>query len=119
MSEFHSLEHAELASKAIDPYRLMDGEHSESKEPEDFQHWIRIYSELATFKERMLADMRQHLPDMPAVAAAEIRGIDMAVIRRQLARYEARLTFWKERVAEVAGARQKSSRNDVAANPYP
>ena len=49
----------------------------------------------------MLADMVQHMPEMPPVADAEIRGIDMAIIRRQLARYEGRLAFWQHRAGEV------------------
>jgi hypothetical protein len=102
MNQFHNAAHAELANKAIDQNRLMDGERSESREPGDFQHWIEVYAELGSFKDRMLSVMRQNLPNLPLVAAAEVRGVDMAVIRQQLARYQARLAFWKERAAEVA-----------------
>lgn len=102
MTEFHSLEHEGLASKAIDPYRLMESEQPDSVDPEDFRHWITVYTELADFKVKMLADMVKHMPGMPPVAAAEIRGIDMAIIRRQLARYEGRLAFWQRRAGEVA-----------------
>jgi hypothetical protein len=101
---YHTLEHEELARKALDRGRLMEGEPPDSNDPDDFQHWILVYSELADFKRRMLADMRQSLPQVAPVAAAEIRSIDMAIIGQQLARYQERLAFWKGRWAQ-AGAR--------------
>jgi hypothetical protein len=125
VTQFHNPEHEGLASKAIDPYRLMENERPDSIDPEDFRHWITVYTELADFKMKMLADMVKHLPGMPPVAAAEIRGIDMAIIRRQLARYEGRLAFWERRAgetatrqarraAEMGAERPNSSQKDVS-----
>ncbi len=106
MSEFHSDEHRQLAGQAIDPARRLNGEPAGSTIPEEIAHWIAVYSELTAYKERLLADMRGRLPAIELVAAAEIRGIDMAIIRRQLARYEERLAFWQARAAQVARERQ-------------
>lgn len=109
MSEFHSDEHRRLAGEAIDPVRRMSGEPAESTRAEEIEHWIANYTELTAYKDRLLADMHKRLPSMELVAAAEVRGIDIAIIRRQLARYEERLAFWQARAAQVGRERQFTS----------
>ncbi len=109
MTAFHSREHERLANEAIRPGRLMDGEPQESTAPAVFEHWIAVYAELTAYKERLLVEMHKRLPAMILVAAAEVRAIDMAIIRRQLARYEERLAFWQARAAQVARERQFTS----------
>ncbi len=110
MSPFHNEEHRLLAGEAIDPARRLNGEPAESNRPEEIEHWIAVYSELTAYKERLLADLLGRLPAIELVAAAEIRGIDLAIIRRQLAHYEERLAFWLARAAQVARERQFTSR---------
>lgn len=109
MSEFHSDEHRRLAGEAVDPVRRLDGEPAGSTKPEEIEHWIAVYTELTAYKEQLLTDMRERLPTIELVAAAEIRGIDMAIIRRQLARYEERHAYWLARAAQLARERQFTS----------
>ena len=108
MSGFHNAEHESLARKAVDGSRVLDGEDLESTEFDDAVHWHRVYGELIAFKERLLSDMAQGLPQLPEEAAGEVKTVDMAITRQQLERYQIRRGFWKERL-ELNGERSKAS----------
>jgi hypothetical protein len=110
LNQFHNPEHERLAKTAVDPQRVLPGENLQSRDPEDVLHWIRVYEELAGFKEHMLADMEAELPELPAVAASEVRGLDITIIRQQLDRYLKRLDYWQRRLRELPAERQAVQR---------
>ena len=97
MNEFHNPGHETLARRALDRTRLLDGENPDSLEVEDAVHWSAVYAELIEFKQVLLAQMRKSLQQLPVEAAAEIRTVDMGIIRSQLERYEACRAFWEQR----------------------
>lgn len=97
MNEFHDPGHETLARRALDRNRLLEGENPDSLEAADAFHWATVYSELIGFKQVLLAEMRKGLGKLPGEAATEIRTVDMAIIRRQLERYESCRAFWERR----------------------
>jgi|GEM_PF-2796569 len=106
MNEFHNPGHRTLARRALDRNRLLDGENPDSMEAEDAVRWSAIYAELIEFKHALLAQMRRGLRELPVEAATEIRTVDMAIIRKQLERYEACRAFWGQRRDNLALERQ-------------
>jgi hypothetical protein len=76
---------------------------------------MRVYEELANFKERMLAEMESQIPDLPLVAASELRGLDVNIIKKQLERYLGRLSFWEKRVGDLDAEQQSPIREGVSA----
>jgi len=110
VNEFHNPRHEEIAHRAVDGTRLIEGENPESMEMEDASHWSHVYGELIGFKEGLLNQMRSGLPSLPADAASEVRSIDMAITRQQMERYESRLAFWRQRSEELAGKRPRAAR---------
>lgn len=110
MNEFHNAGHETLARRALDRNRLLAGEDPESPRVEDAMHWSAVYGELIEFKQTLLGQMRKSLAELPDEAAKEIRTVDMAIIRKQLERYEGCRAFWDRRRQNLAGERQASSR---------
>jgi len=93
----------ELVRKAVEQSRLMEGEDSASREPNDVMHWVNVYTELVGFKSRMLAEMTASLPGMAEEAVSEVGEVDIALVERMQGRYQERLRFWKERAGALAG----------------
>jgi hypothetical protein len=86
------------ASEAVDPDRLLEGEDPETPHPEEASHWVEVYSELITFKERAVATAHQNLAKMPEVdARVETSRTDLAVLEAERDRIRRRLDFWKQR----------------------
>ena len=105
MNEYHNPGHKTLAGRALDRNRLLEGENPDSMQVEDADHWCGVYGELIQFKYSLLAQMRRGLQALPAEAASEIRTVDMAIIRKQLERYEACRAFWGQRRENLARGR--------------
>jgi hypothetical protein len=97
MNDFHNPGHETLARRALDRTRLLEGENPDSLQVDDAVHWSAVYAEMIGFKQILLAQMRKSLQQLPVEAAAEIRTVDMAIIRKQLERYEACRAFWEQR----------------------
>ncbi len=102
MNEFHNPGHKTLARRALDRNRLLEGENLDTMDVEDAVRWSAVYGELIQFKYSLLAEMRKGLQALPAEAASEIRTVDMAIIRKQLERYEACRAFWGQRLENLA-----------------
>lgn len=91
------------AGEAVDPDRLLEGEDPETPHPEDATHWIEVYTELVTFKERAVATAHQNLAEMPeADARAEATRTDLAVLEAERDRIRRRLDFWKQRHLDLS-----------------
>ena len=86
------------AGEAVDPDRLLEGEDPETPHPKEASHWVEVYSELMTFKERAVATAHRDLAQMPEAAArAETTRTDLAVLEAERDRIGRRLDFWKRR----------------------
>jgi len=106
MDKLNGAGQASLAERALDRTRLLEGENPDSLEVEDAVRWTAVYAELIEFKYSLLAQMRKGLQRLPMEAAHEIRTVDMAIIRKQLERYEACRAFWERRLDNLALERQ-------------
>jgi len=109
MNQFHNAGHETLARRALDRNRLLEGEDPETPQVEDAVHWSAVYGELIDFKQTLLGQMRKSLAKLPDDAANEIRTVDMAIIRKQLERYESCRAFWDRRRQNLAGERPAAS----------
>ena len=91
------------AGEAVDPDRLLEGEDPETRQPEEANHWIEVYTELLTFKERAVATANQNVAQMPEVdARVEARQTDLAVLEAERDRIRRRLDFWKRRHLDLS-----------------
>ncbi|TME25608.1 MAG: hypothetical protein E6I68_01720 [Chloroflexi bacterium] len=91
------------AGEAVDPDRLLEGEDPETRQPEEANHWIEVYTELLTFKERAVATANQNVAQMPEVdARVEATQTDLAVLQAERDRIRRRLDFWKRRHLDLS-----------------
>jgi hypothetical protein len=100
--EMGGVDPKESAQKSVDPDALLDGENPKSRHPADAEHWIRAYSELIEYKERLLATSARDRAGMETEAARrETAEVDVPILRTELGRYRRRLDFWERRQAEL------------------
>jgi hypothetical protein len=86
---------------ATNPDRLMHGEDPATRSAEQAVYWIRAYTELLEFKDRLLLDMESGIKTLSLPAGQEIRDLDVSLVEMQRKRYRARLAFWQVRRAEL------------------
>jgi hypothetical protein len=85
-----------------DPDRLLEGEDSSTPNPEEAQHWIDVYTDLMTFKERTESSAQKSLKQMPEPEArAEVARTDLPALKAERERLRRRLDFWKQRHADL------------------
>jgi hypothetical protein len=97
----------EAARRSLDPDRLLPGENPHSLEPDDAAHWFQVYGELVATKRTLAADLAAALEHTGEAASAELRSVDMVLIRHQLERFERRVKYWHVRVGELNGSRPR------------
>ncbi len=98
------------ALAAVDPDRLLEGEDPETPHPEEARHWIEVYTELLTFKERAVATAHESLARMPeADARREAVQTDLTVLEAERDRLRRRLEFWKRRHLDLTTAQPRQS----------
>ncbi len=98
------------AREAVDPDRLLAGEDAETTHPEETRHWIEVYTELLTFKERAVATAHEGVAKMPEVdARLEAMRTDLAVLEAERDRLRRRLEFWKRRHLDLTTAQPPQS----------
>jgi len=98
------------ARAAVDPDRLLEGEDPETPHPDEAQHWIEVYTELLTFKERAVATAHESLSTMPeADARREAVLTDLIVLEAERDRLRRRLEFWKRRHLDLTTAQPRQS----------
>ncbi len=90
-----------MATRVMSPDRLMYGEDPTTLALEDTVHWIKAYTELLEFKDRLLLDMESGIKSLSAPAGREIRDLDLALIEIQRTRYRSRLVFWQAHKAKL------------------
>ena len=90
-----------IAAEAVDPSHLLEGEDPETLQPHDAEHWVRVYSELLTFKQRLLRDAQQLAAETSSDARDQIAGSDLPVLDAQATKLILRLEFWRRRQTEL------------------
>jgi len=101
--DLNDVDPQKAAGEAVDPDRLLEGEDPETRHPEEANHWIEVYTELLTFKERAVATAHQSVAQMPEVdARVEATRTDMAVLEAERDRIRRRLDFWKRRHLDLS-----------------
>jgi DNA-binding response OmpR family regulator len=81
---------------------LIQGELSDTNDPEDARQWVTIYRELVAFAERTLNRVR-HDGDGASVLAEASHDADERWMEAHLRRLQSRLDFWERRLWELAG----------------
>ena len=84
----------------LDQDRLLEGEDPTTRDLEDAEHWLRVYSELLGFKTNVVGEARASAADLPADARPEARA-DLTVLRAEQQRLERRHRFWTTRIEEL------------------
>jgi hypothetical protein len=101
LDESASADLERIAAEAVDPSHLLDGENPETLQPHDAEHWVRVYSELLTFKRRLLSNAQQFAVETSGDAREEIAGTDLPVLDAQATKLSHRLDFWRRREIEL------------------
>jgi hypothetical protein len=91
----------EAALETTEPDRLLPGEAADTPFLDDARHWIKVYSELLTFKLDILSITQERIDDMDPDSSAEVAATDFKLLRAEEQRFERRLAFWRTRVAEL------------------
>jgi len=75
---------------------LLPGEALSIKEgdPRDIDHWIKVYSELVAFKEKILDEIGTQRDKVQAEGRLEVQHDDI-IFRREFARLKRRLDYWR------------------------
>jgi len=75
---------------------LLPGEALSIKEgdPRDIDHWIKVYSELVAFKEKILDEIGTQRDKVQAEGRLEVQH-DYIIFRREFARLKRRLDYWR------------------------
>ena len=94
----------EAAAKAVDEDRLLEGENPDTTYLEDAVHWVTVYGELLRVKRELVGVTENRLPDLPAEARREVASTDLVVLDAEAKRFSERLTFWRQRCAELGGS---------------
>jgi DNA-binding response OmpR family regulator len=89
-------ERMDVREQATSDDRLLDGEDPGTKDPEVVRRWIAVYAELIAFKQDLISRIElEHRAADPA-AKPEV-SLDLDLVKREKARLEGRLSFWRSR----------------------
>ncbi|MFN2568066.1 MAG: hypothetical protein ABR564_00465 [Candidatus Dormibacteria bacterium] len=92
----------EAADRAAAASALLPGENPSSMFVDDAMHWCTVYSELLSFKQALLAQIRERIDVSSADVRAEV-DVDRVLLLHQANRYRLRLSFWEERRRGLSG----------------
>lgn len=86
----------------MDPNRLLEGEDPSTPHPEEARHWVAVYSELLTFKEKTISSAQRNADRMSmSEARQEAEETDLTALEAELDRLRKRLNFWERRRREL------------------
>jgi hypothetical protein len=94
----------EAARRSLDPERLLPGEDIESSDRETAARWAQVYRELMETKQMMAANLTAAVDRVSSSARAELKTVDLVLIRFQLDRFERRYQYWSECERKLTGA---------------
>ncbi|HSO92992.1 MAG TPA: hypothetical protein VLS53_00800 [Candidatus Dormibacteraeota bacterium] len=84
---------------------MLDGEDPDSAELDDARHWHTVYTELKSFKLRMIETAESAIADgIEKPASREIVTTDLVALRAELHRFDRRLAFWNSRITRPPSA---------------
>lgn len=101
-------EEERIAAMAIDPLRLLPGERSGSHRRTDAAHWVDVYTELRQTKMSLISGLESMIRIQSRAAREELEISDLRLLRLQFGRFEARLEFWRGRLAQL-DAKERSA----------
>lgn len=82
----------------------MEGEDPTTPHADEARHWLEVYDQLLTFKERTISSTQRNLAQVPAPEAREdVEETDLIVLKTERDRLQQRLDFWKRRHRELTG----------------
>jgi hypothetical protein len=85
--------------------RLLEGEDPDTTYSDDARHWMDVYGELLTFKQRLLATANSSIAELTdSTARYEAAATDMTVLKAERERLERRHRFWQRRYRQLAKA---------------
>jgi hypothetical protein len=91
------------ADEATSPVRLLPGEPDfDVTNLEDVRHWQAVYAELVRSKGAILTTAEQRLEDSTGPEVADELTLDRSLLRQELDRLRARLSYWSGRERELA-----------------
>ena len=92
----------QAAKDAVDPDRLLEGEDPSTPHADEARHWVDVYSELLTFKERTISSVERNAAEIPEPEAREeAQQTDLSVLQAERSRLRHRLDFWLRRQHEL------------------
>ncbi len=91
----------EAAQNAVEPERLLPGEDPRTTHPDDVRHWMSVYAQLLSFKEKVLSDTHASMAVMEPEARAEVSRTDATVLEAERQRLRRRADFWEQRHREL------------------
>ncbi len=65
----------------------------------DIDHWIKVYTELVNFKEKLLNTIGEQRDQVHSTGRLEVQHDDM-IFRKEYMRLQRRLEFWKNEKAK-------------------
>lgn len=79
--------------------KLLPGESSSmnSGDSDDAMHWVKVYAELVTFKDKLLDEVQRQKWKVGDEGQAEIKA-DEDLLRPEAARLRRRLDFWRSQL---------------------
>ena len=78
---------------------MLEGEEPDTADLDDARHWQTVYTELKSFKQRMIETAESAIADgIQKPASREIVSTDLVALRAELRRFDRRLAFWTDRV---------------------
>ncbi|MEP7104423.1 MAG: hypothetical protein ABI838_01070 [Chloroflexota bacterium] len=90
-----------VISLSTDASRLLPGEDPESRDQSDARHWVAIYSQLKHVKDSLIGTLRELMEGQSSDAQGELERADVRLLQLQRARFERRLAFWQQRLADA------------------
>jgi hypothetical protein len=90
------------AARGGDVSQAMDGESDPISAPmEEALYWRKIYSEILTMEEKVLARIQDLMAEQSPQARREVELTNVPVVAAQAERFRQRLGFWAARVREL------------------
>jgi len=82
--------------------KLLPGESTaaHSADVEDVRHWLKVYTELCEFKEKLLRDVAKQREKVSGEGRIEVEN-DEVMLQREADRLMRRLRFWQNRIDEI------------------
>lgn len=99
-----------LSIDMAQPDRVLEGENPATMFKQDARHWIAVYRQMISFKDELLGRIRAQSGSLPPAGRKEVMENEIALIERQLLRYQRRIEFWFARQWELEGCRSRSPR---------